>query len=111
MNCVDLIDCPIFFCLDPPVIPPTINILTPLQPSPPQPAEKQGPEVCLAANFYPRDGEMIMNVQGEPVSVNTTNAVLSPKTKTYYFVGFSDKTIHSCELQGASSSNEAGMKL
>lgn len=50
---------------------------------------------------------MILNVRGGPVSVNTSNAVLSTKTKTYYFVGFSNETIHSCELLGASSNNEA----
>lgn len=48
-----------------------------------------------------------MNVKKDPVRVNTSKAVLSSKTKTYYFIGFSNETIHSCELQGASSSNEA----
>lgn len=51
-----------------------------------------------------------MNVRGGPVSVNISNAVLSTKTKSYYFVGFSNETIHSCELLGVSTNNEAGMK-
>lgn len=49
---------------------------------------------------------MIMNVRGGPVSVNISNAVLSTKTKSYYFVGFSNETIHSCELLGVSTNNE-----
>ncbi|XP_030606938.1 immunoglobulin kappa light chain-like [Archocentrus centrarchus] len=89
---------------DPPKVSPTLFVLTPLQPLP---ADKLGPEVCLATDFYPKEGEMIMNVKGGPVSVNISNAVLSPKTKTYYFIGFSNETIHSCELQRVSSSNEA----
>lgn len=51
-----------------------------------------------------------MNVRGGPVSVNISNAVLSTKTKSYYFVGFSNETIHSCELLGVSTNNEAGKK-
>lgn len=99
-------------CVDRPKTTPSLHLLTPLAPSayPPLPADALGPEVCLATDFYPKEGEMIMNVRGGPVSVNISNAVLSTKTKSYYFVGFSNETIHSCELLGVSTNNEAGMK-
>lgn len=102
----------LFCCVDQSKTTPTLHVLTPLTPPayPPLPADALGPEVCLATDFYPKDEEMILNVRGGPVSVNISNAVLSTKTKTYYFVGFSNETIHSCELLGASSNNEAGMK-
>lgn len=48
-----------------------------------------------------------MNIRDGKASANFSKAVLSTKTKTYYFVGFSNQTIHSCELQGVSTNNEA----
>ncbi|KAM4552579.1 uncharacterized protein trdc [Odontesthes bonariensis] len=50
---------------------------------------------------------MVMNVRGGPTNISTTTAVMSTVTKSYYFAGFSNKTIHSCEMRGASTSNEA----
>lgn len=102
----------LFSCVDRPNVTPTLHVLTPLAPSayPPLPADALGPEVCLATDFHSNEGEMIMNVRDGKASANFSKAVLSTKTKTYYFVGFSNETIHSCELQGVSTNNEAGMK-
>ncbi|XP_028988197.1 uncharacterized protein LOC114844776 [Betta splendens] len=64
------------------------------------------PEVCLATNFRPRQGQMVLNVNNGPDFVNTSSAVLSKKQKSYVFAGFSNRTIYSCELHDSVSNNE-----
>ncbi|MEQ2237184.1 hypothetical protein ILYODFUR_020662 [Ilyodon furcidens] len=84
-------------------------VLSPLQAEgfPLKKADQLGPDVCLATDFRPKGEDMVLNVKGGPVSVSTTPASLSTKTKTYYYAGFSNDTIHSCGLNGKFSNNEA----
>ncbi|KAM9306135.1 immunoglobulin kappa light chain-like [Pholidichthys leucotaenia] len=71
---------------------------------PPQTTNKLGPNACLATNFRPREGQMVLNVGGdESVTMGTMKAALYKRKSTYVFVGFSNKEIHSCKLHGASS--------
>ncbi|MEQ2159802.1 hypothetical protein GOODEAATRI_026999 [Goodea atripinnis] len=84
-------------------------VLSPLQAEgfPLRKADQLGPDVCLATDFRPKGEDMVLNVKGGPVSVSTTPASLSTKTKTYYYAGFSNDTIHSCGLNGKFSNNKA----
>lgn len=88
---------------------PTLFVLSPLLPDGwvGEP-EDLPPEACLATDFRPKEGEMILNVNNGSLSVNTSNAVLSQKMKTYFFAGFTNQTIYSCELHDAMSNNENG---
>lgn len=91
-------------------VPPTLFVLRSLEPeaqSGSSPA-KPGPDVCLATNFRPKDGSMFLSLHNvsDPVTLSTSKAVLSPKQKTYFLAGFSDKSIDSCELQGKKSEKE-----
>ncbi|KAM9306136.1 T cell receptor alpha chain MC.7.G5-like [Pholidichthys leucotaenia] len=88
---------------------PSLFVLNPLQPAgyPPQTADKIGPSACLATHFRPREGQMVLNVDGDVREIlNTTKAELYKKKSSYVFVGFSNKTIHSCELHNTFTNNE-----
>lgn len=86
---------------------PTLFVLSPLQPeglSGSSPANP-GPDGCLATDFRPKEGEMVlkMNDGSQQVTLRTSKAVLSPERKAYFFAGFSNKSIKSCELHNTFS--------
>ncbi|XP_038138188.1 uncharacterized protein LOC119781709 [Cyprinodon tularosa] len=56
--------------------------------------------------FCPKEGDVVINGKGGPVNVSAEDPILS-KGYTYYFVAFSNQTIHSCEMNGTFSNNEA----
>ncbi|KAM7379871.1 hypothetical protein PAMP_005388 [Pampus punctatissimus] len=87
---------------------PNLFVLSPLQPKGGWgvPPDKLGPEVCLATSFSPKTGQMVLNVKEGPIALNTTNAVLSIKQNTYFYAGFTNQTIYSCELNNRSSNND-----
>ncbi|GLD72811.1 uncharacterized protein AKAME5_002413600 [Lates japonicus] len=60
-------------------------------------------DVCLATNFRPKTGEMVLNFHNSSQTVSTSEAVLSLKEKSYFFAGFNTNTIKSCELLGESA--------
>lgn len=62
-------------------------------------------DVCLATNFRPKDGDMILNEssRSDLRKISVSNAVLSVKDKTYFYAGFSNQNIESCELNGVKS--------
>lgn len=97
-------------CADTSSVKPNLFVLSPLLPKDwvGEP-EDLPPEACLAAGFRPKDGEMILNVNNGSLSVNTSNAVMSKEMKSYFFAGFTNKTIYSCELHDSMSNNENGM--
>ncbi|XP_054891576.1 Ig heavy chain Mem5-like [Poeciliopsis prolifica] len=72
-------------------------------------ADELGPNVCLVTDFRPKGEEVVLNGKGDPVNVNSTDAVLS-KDNTYNFVAYSNKTIYSCEMNGTFGNNEADDK-
>nr|XP_013876337.1 PREDICTED: uncharacterized protein LOC106526304 [Austrofundulus limnaeus] len=88
---------------------PTLFVLTPLQPTgfPLTKADQLGPNVCLASNSRSKGDDVVLNQEGGPVTVSPNDAVWSTETKSYYSVAFSNETIHSCEMNGAFSNNEA----
>ncbi|XP_042284178.1 uncharacterized protein LOC121908328 [Thunnus maccoyii] len=62
------------------------------------------PDVCLATGFYPKTAEMVLNVKNEPaVKLDTSKAVMSKNQKGYFFAGFTNKTLLSCEMKGKTS--------
>ena len=68
-------------------------------------------KVCLATNFRPKGEEMVVNVRGKrELRHNTSDAVISEKEKGYFYAGFSNETIYSCEINGMSTNNENGTK-
>ncbi|KAG8013735.1 hypothetical protein GBF38_015838 [Nibea albiflora] len=84
---------------------PDLFVLSPLQPEGVT-KEQLADEVCLATGFRPKDGEMRVNVKKRSISMNTTNAVMSQKLKSYVYAGFTNQTIYSCELNTTSSNND-----
>lgn len=81
---------------------PALFVLSPLQPeglSGSSPANP-GPESCLATDFRPKQGDMVltMNDGSQPVTLDTSKAVLSLERKAYFFAGFSNESIKSCQL-------------
>lgn len=83
---------------------PVLFILSPLQPE----GEPLADEACLAAGFLPNEGEMVLNVKDDRVSMKASGAVLSLKQKTYFYAGFTNKTIYSCELNETFTNNHYG---
>ncbi|KAM7399981.1 hypothetical protein PAMA_004600 [Pampus argenteus] len=49
---------------------------------------------------------MVLNVREGPVTLDTNSAVLSIKQSTYFYAGFTNQTIYSCELNNRSSNND-----
>ncbi|CAK6980776.1 uncharacterized protein LOC121193520%2C partial, partial [Scomber scombrus] len=80
---------------------PTLFVLNPLQPADglvPTP-DKLGPDVCLATNFRPKHRDIVLNLKGgDSQRVNTSNAVISVRSKKYYHASFINRTILSCEM-------------
>ncbi|XP_042371987.1 uncharacterized protein LOC121965946, partial [Plectropomus leopardus] len=89
---------------DPPVAP-TLFALSPLPPEGTS-ADSPGPDVCLATDFRPKVGTLVLNLRDGPVNVSTSNAVLSTKKKTYFYATFTNQTLHSCELYSTPGNNE-----
>ncbi|XP_076601798.1 uncharacterized protein trdc [Chaetodon auriga] len=83
---------------------PTLSILSALQPEG-APPDTLGDEVCLAAGFRPKGGKMVLNVKDRQVNESTDSAVLSRTEKAYFYVGFIDETIYSCELENTVAKN------
>nr|BAC00868.1 T cell receptor delta chain V-D-J-C2 [Paralichthys olivaceus] len=79
---------------------PSLSVLSPLDPCDPG-----GPGVCLAAGFRPPEGEMVLNGSNS-IDISEEEAVVSPRQKTFFFTGFSDGAISSCEMNNVSSSND-----
>lgn len=73
-------------CTDPLPLQPTLFILKPLLSSAPA-------DVCLAAHFRPKDGEMVVNGHKQ----ETGGAVLSHRHKSFFLAGF-NKSIEDCKL-------------
>lgn len=66
------------------------------------------PDICLATGFYPKTAEMILNVKNGPAEkLNTSEAVMSKNQKGYFFAGFTDKTLLSCEMNGKTSNKSS----
>lgn len=81
---------------DPLVLQPTLFILNPLPPAEPV-------DVCLAAHFSPRQGEMVVN----GLKQETSGAVMSHRHGSFFFAGF-NRTIKDCKLQESSVSVDPG---
>lgn len=64
------------------------------------PFNGKGPDICLAAGFFPGEKTMTLTVEGKtPVSLTTSNAPLFKSTKTYYYAGFNDvDEIQKCKM-------------
>ncbi|XP_053293826.1 uncharacterized protein LOC128454436 [Pleuronectes platessa] len=82
---------------------PSLFILSPLGPG--GCLRRGGPGVCLAAGFRPRDGEMVLNWVNGSIPLNTSGAVRSLKQNTFFFTGFNDGPISSCEMDSVTSTD------
>ncbi|XP_040911796.1 uncharacterized protein LOC121193520, partial [Toxotes jaculatrix] len=93
---------------DPSPVDPRLFILSPLQPDGwvGKAPGTLGPDVCLATGFRPQASEMILNVQNGSESLNTSSAALSRNLNTYFYAGFSNETIYSCEMHKAFTNNK-----
>ncbi|XP_078028943.1 uncharacterized protein LOC144464975 [Epinephelus lanceolatus] len=80
-------------------------VLSPLQPEG-QENYTRGPEVCLATDFRPQVGTLVLNAKEGSFNMSTSEAVLSTTQKTYYYAAFTNQTLHSCELHGTPGNNE-----
>lgn len=108
-SCVDLVDHVLCSCADPSPVEPALFVLSPLQPEGVS-VKQLADEVCLATGFHPKEGDMVLNVKERQVTTNTSNSVMSQKDKTYYYAGFINETIYSCELHNTLANNEMGMR-
>lgn len=92
-------------------VPPSLFVLRPLVPDAQSgsSADKPGPDVCLATRFRPKEGSMVLSLHNtsDTVTVSTSSAVMSTQQKTYFFAGFSDRSVESCELHGEKSEKES----
>lgn len=105
--CEDFINHSLHSCADNSTVKPNLFVLSPLLPESWEGKSKDlPPEVCLATNFRPKGGNMILNLNNGSRSVNTSRAVLSTAEKTYFFAESINETIHSCELHDSLSNNE-----
>ncbi len=86
----------IFLCSeDVPATPPFLSVLSSIN--------DKGPDICLAAGFFPGEKTMTLKLTDgkDPVSLTTSNAPLLKSTKTYYYAGFNDvNKIQQCEMDG-----------
>lgn len=104
--CVDLVYHALDSRADTTPVAPTLFVLSPLHPEG-VPLSELADEVCLATNFRPQGEDMVLNVRKKrQINYNTSNAVISEEEKGYYYAGFANETIYSCELNGTSSNNE-----
>ncbi|KAG7240201.1 hypothetical protein INR49_027208 [Caranx melampygus] len=65
-----------------------------------------GPDVCLAAGFRPPEGKLLLNTVNGSVPLNISKAMVSKEQKTYFYAGFSDQTMLSCELNASTSNDD-----
>ncbi|XP_029930650.1 uncharacterized protein trdc [Myripristis murdjan] len=82
---------------DPKDVKPTLSILRPQVGGG---SNTTGPQVCLAASFYPRGGTMVLTGSAGREERSTSDAPLCTATKTYFYVGVSKNSFSSCELNG-----------
>ncbi|XP_016103959.1 uncharacterized protein trdc [Sinocyclocheilus grahami] len=71
--------------------PPFLSILSPFN--------GKGPDICLAAGFFPQEKTMTLNMKvKKPENFTTSNAPLFKSSKTYYYAGSSDDEIQKCQM-------------
>ncbi|XP_073346589.1 uncharacterized protein trdc, partial [Pagrus major] len=91
---------------DPSPVEPTLFVLSPLHPEG-VPLTELADEVCLATNFRPKGDDLVINVRNKrQINTSTSDAVISQTEKTYFYAGFTNETIFSCEINGTSSNND-----
>ncbi|GAA6228362.1 uncharacterized protein LOC115058215 [Lates japonicus] len=88
-----------------PDLKPELFVLSPLLPEG-SPRSATDNDVCLATNFRPRSGQMILNLQNKAIPLSTSEAVLSMKQRSYFFAAFRKEIINSCVLHGILSQRE-----
>lgn len=66
-------------------------------------------ETCLAAGFYPKEGTLLLNVEGKNKPVTIVNPPLS-RTGKYYYAAFSSGTIHTCKMNDTDDKHEGYSK-
>ncbi|XP_035489227.2 uncharacterized protein LOC118310409, partial [Scophthalmus maximus] len=95
---------------DPLPVQPSLFILSPLLPEGPGgpggPGGRGGRDVCLAAGFRPQEGEMVLNLADRSVPRSTSSAALFRRDQTFFFAGFSNETIRSCDLLNTTARNQ-----
>ncbi|KAI4872603.1 hypothetical protein NFI96_020072, partial [Prochilodus magdalenae] len=60
-------------------------------------SSRGGLEVCLAAGFYPNEGDMVLTGSDKSDNLNLNKAVLSSSGK-YFYAGYSKETIKECKV-------------
>ncbi|XP_041659583.1 uncharacterized protein LOC121520275 [Cheilinus undulatus] len=90
---------------DPAPVEPTLYVLIPQQREG-VPLDQVGDHVCLATDYRPKDDEMVLNGRESGVTMTTSSAAVSKETGTYYYPGFTNKTIDSCELNSTYTNND-----
>ncbi|KAL6490036.1 hypothetical protein MHYP_G00003810 [Metynnis hypsauchen] len=68
---------------------PTLSILSP--------SKGDGQDMCLAAGFFPKEGDLTLTVEGKPISSSVDKAVLSTTSGKYYFAKYAKK-IGDCKM-------------
>lgn len=96
-------------CADLSTVEPTLFILSTLQPEE-KPLDQLADEVCLATGFRPKEGNMVLNVKGGQVNMSTSSAVLYQKQNTYFYAGFTNSTMYSCELHNTFTNKDKSTK-
>ncbi|KAK2822905.1 hypothetical protein Q5P01_022970 [Channa striata] len=88
-----------------PPVEPNLFVLSPLLPDDwSEDVDDLPPEACLATDFQSAEGEMILNVKNGSIPLGISNAVRF--NTSYAYVGFSNETIFSCEINDTFSNNE-----
>lgn len=87
---------------------PALFVFSPLQPQDSEgtSADALGPDVCLATDFRPKENELVLNLRGGPLNMSTGGAAMSLTRKTYFYAGFINETIHSCELNNTAGNHD-----
>ncbi|KAL7879668.1 hypothetical protein SRHO_G00019220 [Serrasalmus rhombeus] len=84
---------------DNPVVKPALSILSPSQGG--------GPQMCLAAGFFPKRGNMTLTVGDKTVSHEVDKAVLSTTSGNYYYAKYSTEDIKNCEMDGEKAKRQS----
>lgn len=91
--------CHLLFTEDPPKSLPSMSIL--------KPSGGKGPEVCLAESFGNKTSEMEVTPSDTSGRIDISPAVISTKSKTYYFAYFKTTgEINTCSFQGKSATKQ-----
>ncbi|KAL7876410.1 hypothetical protein AOLI_G00113730 [Acnodon oligacanthus] len=77
---------------DKPKVPPTLSILSP--------QGGDGPQMCLAAGFFPKQGTLTLTEGDKTVPHEVDKAVLSTTSGNYYYAKYSTEKIEACEMNG-----------